>query len=68
MNHDYHTQNVNSKVRVEGENWFISCFLNDIPNSNYHWIVYDKDPKTLDDILKIVPWYMHKLERRILIN
>ena len=68
MNHDYHTQNVNSKVRLEGEKWFISSLLNKIPNSNHHWIVHDKDPKTLDDNLMIVPWDMHKLERRILIN
>ena len=39
---------------LEGEKWFIVCVLHGIPNSDYHWIVHDKDPINLEDAIDIL--------------
>ena len=39
-----HTQTQFQKPRLEGRKWFIACFLlDDIPKSNYYWVVHDKE-------------------------
>jgi hypothetical protein len=54
----HHTRTLIQKSGLEGEKWFIACFLNGIPNSDYHWIVHDKDPDTFEDAVEIVLRYM----------
>ena len=50
----HHTRMLVQKLRLEEEIWFIvCCFLNDIPNSHYHWIGHDKDPKSFKDVVNI---------------
>ena len=42
------------KSGLDGDNWLIACFVNDIPNLDYHWIVHDKDPKFFEEAVEIV--------------
>ena len=51
------------KSDLEGENWFITCVVNDITNTNYHWIVHDKDPETFEEAVNIILQYHQSLIR-----
>ena len=45
------------KLGLDGDNWLIVCFVNGISNSDYHWIVHDKDPKSSEETIEIVLHY-----------
>jgi hypothetical protein len=50
----YHTRTLIQKSGLEGEKWFIACFLNIIPNFDYHLVVHDNDLATFKDTVDIV--------------
>ena len=53
----HHARTQIQKWGLEGDNWLIACFVNGIPNSDYHWIVHDKDPKSFEEAVEIVLRY-----------
>jgi hypothetical protein len=59
----HHTRTLIQKSGLEGEKWFIACFLNGIPNSDYHWVVHDKDPATYEVAVDIVLRYMRTSQK-----
>ncbi len=53
----HHVRTQCQKSGLEGEKWFIACLLHGIPNSDYHWIVHDKDPSDLEEAIEILLRY-----------
>ena len=59
----HHAQTRIQKLGLTGEKWFVACFLNGIPNGDYHWTVYDKDPTTFEEAVNIVLQY-HRTSKK----
>ena len=53
----HHPRTQIQKLGLKGDNWLIAWFVNGIPNSNYHWIVQDKNPKSFEEVVEIVLRY-----------
>ena len=53
----HHARTRIQKSGLEGDNGLIACFVNGIPNLDYHWIVHDKDPKSFEEAIEIVLRY-----------
>ena len=53
----HHTRTQIQKSGLEGDTWIIACFVNGIPNSDYHWIVHDKVPISFEEAIEIVLRY-----------
>ena len=53
----HHTRAQFQKSSLEGDIWLIAYFVNDISNSDDHWIVHDKDPKSFEEAIEIVLCY-----------
>ena len=53
----HHTRNQIQKWVLGGNNRLIDCFVNGIPNSDYHWIVHDKVPISFEEAIEIVLRY-----------
>ena len=62
-NYVHHARTQIQKSGLEGDNWLIACFVNGIPNSDYHWIVQDEDPKSFDEAIEIVLCYQRTLKK-----
>ena len=54
---DHHARTQIQRSGLEGDNWLITCFVHGISNSDYHWIVHDKDPKPFEEAVEIVIRY-----------
>ena len=50
----HHSRTQIQRLGLKGDNWLIACF---VPNSDYHWIVHDKDPKSFEEAVEIVLRY-----------
>ena len=59
----HHARTQIQKSGLTGEKWFVACFLNGIPNGDYHWIVHDKDPTTFEEAVNIVLRY-HRTSKK----
>ena len=53
----HHARTQIQNLGLEEDNWLIACFVNGIPNSDYQWIVHDKDPKSFEEAVEIVLHY-----------
>ena len=49
----HHARTQIKKLGLEGDN----CFVNGLPNSDYHSIVHNKDPKSFEEAVEIVLRY-----------